>query len=169
MILYVARPTWPRALAAGIVALAGAGLIASACPAAHGCAVCYFAWLLTRRMSPETGRESNAEPSEDVVAEGRVDWLSVVMIGLLGFMAWLSYDYVRGMLPPEMGILRRGRADRPGPGRRAVGAGLPHGQKRVTGRACQDHGVGEPQRRRAWPSWARVLRTGRVVIDLPPS
>ena len=39
---------------------------------------------------------------------GSNDWLSIVMIGLLGFMAWLSYDFIKGMLPPEMGILSVG-------------------------------------------------------------
>lgn len=73
MTLYVSAPTWPRALAAGIVALAGAGLIAWL-PALLRMAALFviFAWLMTRRMEPvEPEGESNAEPSENVVAEGR--------------------------------------------------------------------------------------------------
>ena len=72
MILYVSAPAWPRALAAGIVALAGAGIIAIS-PALLRMFALFviFAWLLTRRMSPERG--TYAEPSEDVVAQGRLE------------------------------------------------------------------------------------------------
>ena len=72
MTLYVSAPTWPRALAAGIVALAGAGIIAIS-PALLRMFALFviFAWLLTRRMSPERG--IYAEPSEDVVAQGRLE------------------------------------------------------------------------------------------------
>ena len=97
---------------------------------------------------------------------GSNDWLSVVMIGLLGFMAWLSYDFVRGMLPPEMGIL-------------SVGGLIGLGLGAVLWERAYHTAKSEPQEELAkimvWVNLSgeglaflgEVLRTGRVVIDLP--
>ena len=90
------------------------------------------------------------------------DWLSVVMIGLLGFMAWLSYDFVSGMLPPEMGIL-------------SVGGLIGLGLGAVLWERAYHTAKSEPQEELAkimvWVNLSgeglaflgEVLRTGRVV------
>ncbi len=98
---------------------------------------------------------------------GENDWLSVVMIGLLGFMAWLSYDFVSGMLPPEMGIL-------------SVGGLIGLGLGAILWERAYHNAKSEPQEELAkimvWVNLTgeglaflgEVLRTGRVVIELPP-
>ncbi len=75
MTLYVSAPSWPRALAAGLVAgLLGAAAQAAPPAALLGAIFVVFAWLMTRRMEPaEPAGEQNAEPGEDVVAQGRLE------------------------------------------------------------------------------------------------
>ena len=98
---------------------------------------------------------------------GSNDWLSVVMIGLLGFMAWLSYDFVRGMLPPEMGILSVGGL---------IGLGLGAVLWERAYHTAKSESQEELAKIMVWVNLSgeglaflgEVLRTGRVVIDLPP-
>ena len=72
MTIYVASPGWPQALAAGALALAGAGVFALATPLVRmGIVFVIFAWLVTRRLQREEKRDG--EPGEDVVAEGRLE------------------------------------------------------------------------------------------------
>ena len=71
MTLYVASPSWERALAAGVVVLVGGAVVHLAPPLLRMFMLfVVFAWLLTRRM--QKGKD-DAEPSEDVVAEGRLE------------------------------------------------------------------------------------------------
>jgi len=98
---------------------------------------------------------------------GSNDWLSIVMIGLLGFMAWLSYDFVRGMLPPEMGILSVGGL---------IGLGLGAVLWERAYHTAKSESQEELAKIMVWVNLSgeglaflgEVLRTGRVVIDLPP-
>ena len=98
---------------------------------------------------------------------GSNDWLSVVMIGLLGFMAWLSYDFVSGMLPPEMGILSVGGL---------IGLGLGAVLWERAYHTAKSESQEELAKIMVWVNLSgeglaflgEVLRTGRVVIDLPP-
>ena len=73
MILYVAAPSWPRALAAGLAAaLMAVGAQAAQPAALMGAIFVVFAWLMTRRMGPvEPAGGKHGEPGEDVVAQGR--------------------------------------------------------------------------------------------------
>ena len=71
MTLYVASPSWPRALAAGVAVLVGGAVVHLSPPLLRMFMLfVVFAWLLTRRM--QKGKD-DAEPSEDVVAEGRLE------------------------------------------------------------------------------------------------
>lgn len=97
---------------------------------------------------------------------GSNDWLSIVMIGLLGFMAWLSYDFVRGMLPPEMGILSVGGL---------IGLGLGAVLWERAYHTAKSESQEELAKIMVWVNLSgegmaflgEVLRTGRVVVELP--
>ena len=98
---------------------------------------------------------------------GSNDWLSIVMIGLLGFMAWLSYDFVRGMLPPEMGILSVGGL---------IGLGLGAVLWERAYHTAKSESQEELAKIMVWVNLSgeglaflgEVMRTGRVVVELPP-
>lgn len=69
MVLYVASPGWPQALAAGVIVLIG-GAVVHLAPSLLRMFMLFviFAWLLTRKM--QKGQNS-AESSEDALAESR--------------------------------------------------------------------------------------------------
>jgi 4-hydroxybenzoate polyprenyltransferase len=70
MTLYVASQSWPHALAAGLVALAGGAVVHLSPPLLRMFMLfAVFAWLLTRRL--QKGKD-DGESSQNVVAES---WL----------------------------------------------------------------------------------------------
>ena len=72
MTLYVSAPSWPRALAAGLVAgLLGAAAQAAPPAALLGAIFVVFAWLMTRRLQHK--EFNDAESDQGNVAEGRVE------------------------------------------------------------------------------------------------
>jgi len=69
MTLYVSAPSWPRALAAGLVAgLLGAAAQAAPPAALLGAIFVVFAWLMTRRLQHK--EFNDAESDQGNVAEG---------------------------------------------------------------------------------------------------